>query len=133
VEEQEMRSRVAAARVARLATVGDGYTPHIVPVCFAFRGDEIVTAVDGKPKSTRMLERTRNVVANSSVALLVDHYDDDWTQLWWVRVNGDAQLYQISEGHIEALAAKYEQYLRDPPAGPVIVISALRFTGWSYM
>jgi PPOX class probable F420-dependent enzyme len=96
------------------------------------RGDDIVTAVDGKPKTTRRLERLRNVVGNSSVALLVDHYDDDWSQLWWVRVNGDAQVYKISPAHVEALAAKYEQYRDDPPAGPVIVIGSLRFTGWSY-
>jgi PPOX class probable F420-dependent enzyme len=132
MDEREMRSRVAAARVARLATVNIDGDPHIVPVCFAFIDDDIVTAVDGKPKSTRMLERLGNVVANSSVALLVDQYDDDWEQLWWVRVDGDAQVCAIGAGHIEALAAKYEQYRRDPPAGPVIRIGSLRFTGWSY-
>jgi PPOX class probable F420-dependent enzyme len=132
MDEHEMRSRVAEARVARLATINLDGNPRIVPVCFAFRSDEIVTAVDGKPKSTRMLARLGNVVANSVVSLLVDHYDDDWTQLWWVRVDGKANISEISAGHIDALAAKYEQYRHDPPAGPVIVIRSLRFIGWSY-
>jgi PPOX class probable F420-dependent enzyme len=132
MDEQGMRSRVAAARVARLATVNRDGHPHIVPVCFAFIDDDIVTAVDGKPKSTRRLERLGNVAASPSVALLVDHYDDDWTRLWWVRLDGDAQVLPIEAKYLEALAAKYEQYRRDPPEGPVIVIGSLRFTGWSY-
>jgi PPOX class probable F420-dependent enzyme len=132
MDQQEMRSRVAEARVARLATITLDGNPRIVPVCFAFSGGDIVTAVDGKPKSTRALARLGNVASNAVVSLLVDHYDDDWAQLWWVRVDGAAEVSDISPAHLDALAVKYEQYRRDPPAGPVIAMTPTRFTGWSY-
>jgi PPOX class probable F420-dependent enzyme len=131
MDEAEMRTRVAGARVARLATArGDG-RPHVVPVCFAIAGDEIVTAVDAKPKSTTALARLDNVRANPTCALLVDHYTEDWSDLWWVRVDGVARVVTIDEAHTRALAAKYEQYVRQPPTGDAIVITPTRFVGWA--
>jgi len=128
-----MRARVTAARVGRLATVRPGGTPHVVPVCFAVfdDGDEIVTAVDAKPKSTTALARLDNVRAQPHVALLVDHYDDDWSQLWWVRVDGTARVDDVSDEHAAALAAKYEQYRDARPPGPAIVVTGARYTGWA--
>jgi PPOX class probable F420-dependent enzyme len=127
----EGRDRVAAARVGRLATVRSDGRPHVVPVCFALASDEIVTAIDAKPKSTTALRRLDNVRAHPDVALLVDHYDDDWTTLWWVRVDGIARVEPDLGRYVDALAAKYAQYAATPPPGPAIVISSLRFTGWS--
>ena len=128
-----MRSRVAAARVGRLATVRPDGTPHVVPVCFAVvgDGDEIVTAVDAKPKSTTALARLDNVRAQPHVALIVDHYDDDWSQLWWVRVDGTARVDDLTGEHAAALAAKYEQYRATRPPGPAIVVRGARYTGWA--
>ena len=85
-----------------------------MPVCFALHGGRIVTAVDAKPKATSALARLENVRATGRASLLVDHYEEDWSELWWVRVDGDAEVID-SEEAIDALAEKYEQY-RDRPA-----------------
>jgi PPOX class probable F420-dependent enzyme len=134
MEVPEMRRRVDAARVARLATVTPAGAPHLVPVCFAFRGDDIVSVVDGKPKTTTALQRLANVRANPAVTLLVDHYDDrDWTRLWWVRIDGPAEVVEGGDGYRRALAAltaKYEQYRADPPTGPVLTITPEVWRGW---
>ncbi len=129
-----MRERVAAARVARLATVDPSGRPHLVPVTLAVAGNTLYSAVDEKPKSTRSLQRLRNIAANPIVAVLVDHYEDDWDRLWWVRVRGAARV--LEEGAerdraLAALAAKYPPYRDAPPTGPVIAITADEWLGWS--
>ena len=88
----QARRRFAAARVARLATADAAGRPHIVPVTFAVDGDVVYTAVDAKPKRGTALKRLANVAANPAVALLVDHYADDWNQLWWVRADGTGRV-----------------------------------------
>jgi PPOX class probable F420-dependent enzyme len=120
---------VAAARVGRLATVTREGRPHVVPVCFAFHDDKIVTAVDAKPKSTRALRRLENVRATGRASLLVDHYEEDWARLWWVRVDGAADVVD-DEAAIDALAAKYEQYRAARPAGPVIALRPETWRSW---
>jgi PPOX class probable F420-dependent enzyme len=133
VDEHEARARVAAARVGRLATVRPDGGPHVVPVCFAVQGDSIVTAVDAKPKSTLRLARLTNVRSEPRVCLLVDRYDDDWSVIWWVRVDGTARVVDGGpelEHAVALLADKYEQYRQTPPSGPAIVIAAERWTGW---
>lgn len=132
--DDETRARLAAARVARLATVGEGGLPHLIPITFAVEGELIYTAVDHKPKTTSNLRRLRNITQHPRVALLADQYSDDWAKLWWVRVDGQARV--VSEADemqhpIDALAARYEQYRSRRPDGPVIVIRAERWTGWS--
>jgi PPOX class probable F420-dependent enzyme len=133
--EHEARARVAAARIGRLATTRADGSPHVVPCCFAVVGEAIVSAVDAKPKSTTALRRLDNVRANPSVALLVDHYDDeDWSQLWWVRVDGRARVVGDGperEAALEALAAKYPQYRDVAPPGPVLVVEDLAWRSWS--
>ena len=135
LDETTCRERLAAARVARLATAGQDRQPHIVPVTFAMSGETIVTAIDQKPKTTTSLRRLRNIAENPRVSLLVDHYADDWTQLWWVRVDGVARRVDddgAREEAVRALAAKYAQYRDDPPRGPVIEIGVRSWRGWSY-
>lgn len=131
-----MRARFAAARVARLATVRPDGRPHLVPVVFAVSGDLVWSAVDDKPKSTRALQRLANVEANPSVALLVDHYDDDWTQLWWVRAEGRADVLELGAAGtaeaLDSLARKYPQYAAHRPAGPLVRVSVTRWSGWSH-
>ena len=130
-----MRSRVAAARFATLATVDERGRPRVVPCCFAIEGDTAFTAVDDvKPKSTMALRRLDRIRSRPDVALLVDHEDDDWSRLWWVR--GDGRATVAEPGSPEArrgvglLVAKYDQYRADPPPGPVIVIAIERWTAW---
>jgi PPOX class probable F420-dependent enzyme len=129
-----MEKRVRDARVGRLATVTPEGDPHAVPVCFAFRGNDIVSVVDDKPKSTTALRRLDNVRAHPIVSLLVDHYDDDWRRLWWVRIDGTARVVESGPdvvGAVAALAAKYDQYRIDPPSGPVLAIEPARWRAWS--
>lgn len=129
-----MRSRLAQSRVARLATVDEAGTPHLVPLVFAVDADRIVSAVDHKPKTTTDLKRLRNIAANPSVALLVDHYDDDWSQLWWVRADCQARLIETGpewEAAVELLANKYPHYRGHVPTGVVVELSIGRLSGWS--
>jgi PPOX class probable F420-dependent enzyme len=121
--------RLALARIGRLATVTAAGRPHIVPVCFAPADGRIVTAVDAKPKVTTELARLDNVRATGRASLLVDHYDEDWSELWWVRVDGIAEVLD-SESAIDALVAKYVQYRETRPAGPVIAIEPERWRSW---
>jgi PPOX class probable F420-dependent enzyme len=121
--------RLAEARVGRLATVTPDGRPHLVPVCFALVEGHIYTAIDAKPKSGRPLQRLENVRATGRASLLVDHYEEDWTRLWWVRVDGPAEVIE-SDAAIDALAAKYEQYRAARPDGPVIAVTAERWRSW---
>jgi PPOX class probable F420-dependent enzyme len=130
----EMRRRLAGARIARLATTTREGTPHVVPICFALDGDRLYSAVDRKPKKSLRLRRLANIAAHQRVSLLVDHYDEDWSQLWWVRVDGNAKL--LSEGNemghgLELLTGKYGQYLQSPPPGPVIRIDIDHWQSWA--
>ncbi|MDX1889452.1 TIGR03668 family PPOX class F420-dependent oxidoreductase [Mycolicibacterium sp. 050158] len=127
----------SAAPVAVLATVGANGAPHAVPVVFAVRsvGGEstVYTAVDAKRKSTHRLRRLANIAANPRVSLLVDHYDADWTQLWWVRVDGVAAVHhsgeQMAIGYA-ALRREYPQYERVALDGPVIAVKVTHWSSW---
>jgi PPOX class probable F420-dependent enzyme len=132
--DDQARRRLGAARVARLATVGARGSPHLVPVTFAVAGDRIYTAVDAKPKTTRDLRRLRNIRDNPRVAVLADHYDEDWSRLWWVRADGRASILDAPDdmaGPVGLLTGRYPQYRRSPPAGPVICIVVEHWAGWA--
>jgi PPOX class probable F420-dependent enzyme len=129
----EARALFASAAVARLATVRPDGSPHLVPVCFALAGETIYTAVDHKPKSTADLARLRHIAGEPRVALLADRYDEDWSRLWWVRVDGDASVASSPDERERALAAliaAYPQYTASPPRGTVIAVRPRRFRGW---
>lgn len=129
-----MRRRFAAASVAHLATVGPDGHPHIVPVCFAFEDATLYFAVDSKPKRTTNLKRLRNIAANPAVSVLVDHYEDDWSRLWWVRLDGAARVLTDAAEMLRAvdlLAARYSQYRANAPTGPVVAVVIAGMTGWS--
>nr|BFE66927.1 TIGR03668 family PPOX class F420-dependent oxidoreductase [Actinoplanes digitatis] len=104
----------AGARVAHLATVDDTGAPHLVPIVFALVGDVIYSAVDDKPKRHRRLRRLANVAHEPRVSVLADHYDDDWTRLWWVRADGTAAVLPDSAEGRAALVARYPQYTAMP-------------------
>jgi PPOX class probable F420-dependent enzyme len=86
--------------------------------------------VDEKPKRTRALQRLRNIEANPNVEVLIDHYDDDWSQLWWVRLRGRAHVVDHDERALELLAAKYPQYREQPPRGPFVVVTIDERRNW---
>jgi PPOX class probable F420-dependent enzyme len=132
---QEARRRFAAARVARLATADADGVPHLVPVVFAVRDDTVVVAVDRKPKRTTALKRLANVRANPRVALLADHYEEDWDALWWVRADGSGRVAEPGSPDalqaVDLLAERYPQHRAEPPEGPVLVVAVTRWSGWS--
>ncbi|AKK26025.1 TIGR03668 family PPOX class F420-dependent oxidoreductase [Mycobacterium sp. EPa45] len=125
--------RFASAKVASLATTIPDGPPHVVPIVFAVAESILYTAVDGKPKSGRRLRRLANIEANPRVSILVDHYDDDWSQLWWVRADGIATIHDNdspAERGYELLRAKYPQYESVSLDGPVIVVDIDQWTAW---
>ena len=133
LSEPECRSAFAEARVARLATADAEGAPHLVPITFAVAGDLVYFAVDAKPKSSVRLRRLRNIEQNPRVSLLVDEYDEDWEQLWWVRADGRARiLTEGLEGPRELLRARYPQYASVALDGPVVEITVIRWSGWRY-
>jgi PPOX class probable F420-dependent enzyme len=121
---------VEAERVARLATVGVDGRPHVVPICFALDGDTLYTAVDEKPKSTRALRRLANIEANPQVEVVVDHWDEDWARLEWVRLSGRARVVDHDARALELLTAKYPQYAERPPRGPFVVMAVESRSEW---
>jgi PPOX class probable F420-dependent enzyme len=130
----EERLKVGQARVARLATVRSDGTPHLVVVTFALHGDAVVSAVDDKPKRSQDLQRVRNLMERPAASVLVDHYDDDWSRLWWVRLDGEAQIVRDEPRRTELLAplaAKYAPYRQALPTGAVIVLTVRSTTSWS--
>lgn len=131
----DVRRRFADARVARLATADGSGVPHVMPIVFALDGDTIRTCVDDKPKTTRQLRRLADIAENPRVSVLVDHYDDDWSQLWWVRVDGIATVHDADTDSgaagLDALVRKYTQYRVQRPSGPVITIDRLNWRSWS--
>jgi len=130
----QLRERFAACPVARLATVRPDGAPHLVPVVFATSGDTVWLAVDAKPKRTTRLQRLTNLRRDPRCALLADHYEEDWSRLWWVRADGVATvLDEPGPDHpgVAALVERHPQYRVQPPAGPLVVVRVERWSGWS--
>jgi PPOX class probable F420-dependent enzyme len=131
-------SFAADGRVARLATVDGTGHPHVVPVCYATDGRAYYSAIDRKPKRTppERLKRIHNIRANPRVALLIDHYEEDWRHLRFLLIQGHAELlrggaeWEAARGLLEA---KYPQYRAMPLAetGLMIKITPEHVVGWS--
>jgi PPOX class probable F420-dependent enzyme len=130
----EQRARVAAARVARLATLRPDGTPRLVPITFVLLDGLVCSAVDDvKPKRSPRLARLADVGRDPRVAVIVDHYAEDWTRLWWVRIDGTAGVQadgELATRARAALTAKYAPYATAPPHGPVLVLSPTGWAGW---
>ncbi|HYB99140.1 MAG TPA: TIGR03668 family PPOX class F420-dependent oxidoreductase [Candidatus Limnocylindrales bacterium] len=139
--ERQRRARLAdaaAARVARLATADAAGRPHLVPICFAILGERLYSVIDDKPKPTRtQLKRLRNIAENAHVAVLVDHFEEDWSRLWFTSLSGTARVVGDGEEYeraLRALRAKYRQYESMPLAmstHPMIAVDIDRVHGWS--
>jgi PPOX class probable F420-dependent enzyme len=125
---------VQNARVARLATLDPDGRAHLVPIVFVLDGETLYTAVDDKPKAARTLRRIENARARPDVTVLVDHYEDDWRQLWWVRLRGRARVLDEggeAERALRLLTEKYAQYRREPPERPVLAVDLTEWRGWA--
>jgi PPOX class probable F420-dependent enzyme len=138
VNGDEARARLTGARVVRLATADAAGRPHLVPMTFAvLDADTIVSAIDHKPKRTTALRRLANIAANPQVAVLADHYAEDWTQLWWVRADGHARTIAPGEAPelraraLAALTERYPPYRQHPPIGDLVVVTVERWSGWA--
>jgi PPOX class probable F420-dependent enzyme len=134
MDSDDMRGRVAAARVARLATLGRDGAPHLVPFCFVLDREVLYSAVDQKKKQTFRLRRLDNVRRDPRVSVLIDHYEEDWAKLWWVRIEGQARELEPgaeAEEAVRLLTSKYQQYRERRPQGPVLRIDPERWSGWT--
>jgi PPOX class probable F420-dependent enzyme len=130
----DLRRRVAEARVARLATIEADGRAHLVPICFAIEGSRLYSAVDRKPKRSRDLRRLRNLRERPWATVLVDHYEEDWSRLWWARLRGPAEVLDSGdevERALGLLTEKYPQYRAEPPDGPVIAMDVAEWRVWS--
>jgi len=91
------RELVVSQLVARLATSTSTGEPYLIPVTFVLDANRILIVIDDKPKSGGPLRRVRNILENSSVAVLFDHYEDDWNQLWWLLIRGNAEILHYDD------------------------------------
>jgi len=114
LERAEIERILASWPVARLATTAPDGRAELVPIVFAWSGGALWTPVDGKPKRGGELARVRNLRADPRVCVLLDRYAADWERLWWLRLDGRAEL--VAGGAAEAaravaaLRAKYPRY-----------------------
>ncbi len=134
IDPEEITRRLTEARSAILGTVDRAGRPHLVPIVFVYRNGRLYTAVDRKPKSTSRLKRLRNIETNPGVSVLLDRYDDDWTRLWWIRIDGSARVIDSGPAFREAIALltrKYQTYVAQPPPGPVIEVRIETIRAWS--
>ena len=130
------RAFLLGQRVARLASADASGEPHVVPVCFALSQETVYITIDQKPKRRpgRTLKRIRNLIENPSVALVADHYEEDWRRLAWVMLRGRAEVLHGGEEHRRAqelLRSRYSQYREMALAPlPVIAIRVARVASW---
>jgi PPOX class probable F420-dependent enzyme len=117
------------ARVGRLALLDEEDLPRVLPITFAVFEGAVWSAIDQKPKRTAEPARVRRLRRRPSAALLVDVYDDDWSRLAWVEVRGRVSVEPLGPA-LEALAAKYPQYVAEPPPGPLLRLAPSRVTCW---
>jgi PPOX class probable F420-dependent enzyme len=125
--------RLTTARVARLATTDPDGRPHLVPIVFVLEGNTLYSAVDRKPKRSTKLRRIENARARPDVTILIDHYDEEWNRLWWIRLRGRARVLDDGderESALALLAAKYAQYRSEPPDGPVLAVDITEIRTW---
>lgn len=125
-------------RVGRLATADRAGRPLVVPVCYAFDGERLYSAVDAKPKRTRRLRRLANIAENPRVCLVVDHYDEDWSRLRYVIVEGAGEILDRGDEFsraVDLLTGKYPQYRAmglDRESGAVVKVTPQRLIAWRF-
>jgi PPOX class probable F420-dependent enzyme len=131
---------IQRARVARLATIDSEFKPHVVPVVFVFDDNHFFIPVDEKRKTAKpeRLKRIKNIKDNPNVALLIDQYDEDWTKLAFVLIQGKASVARKREGNVQVIQAykklttKYIQYQTVGVGEMCIIITPKKVASWSY-
>ena len=123
------RDLLAQARVARLALLDEEDLPRVLPVTFALFEGAVWSAIDQKPKRSAEPARVRRLRRRPEAALLVDRYEDDWSRLAWVELRGPVSVEPLGPA-LEALAAKYPQYVSERPPGPLLRLAPRRFACW---
>lgn len=114
--DKRVREFLRLARIGRLATSDRSGVPHNIPLCFWFdEDDRFYFVIDQKPKrlTARGLKRMRNIQVNPQVALLIDHYEEQWNALAYVLVHGEAAQVEDTSEYLLALRNlrdKYPQY-----------------------
>ncbi len=130
--EEECWERLRAAETAVLATVHRDRGVDLVPVVFVVDDRRVLMPIDAvKAKSTLQLKRLANIAADPRIGLLVDHYDDDWSQLWWVRVHGSATEAPVTDAWASALSDKYPAYRAEGAIASVMVLDVRTVSGWA--
>ena len=135
---------INTARVARLATIDLECKPHLVPVVFAYDNDRdfYFIPIDEKTKRSRPenLKRVRNIKENPNVALLIDEYNEDWTKLYFIMIQGKAsiiggkkldqnEMSLLKKAH-KLLRNKYPQYQKIGVGEYVIMIMPQKVIAW---
>ena len=132
---EQARARFADCPVAVLGTVDEAGAAHLVPVTYVVSGDRVFITIDDKPKRTQDLKRLRNIAANPRVCLLAQHYQDEWSGLWWARADGTARVIDPDDmpfGVLGGLVGRYSWYRAHPPNGPVIEVTVAAWSGWAF-
>jgi PPOX class probable F420-dependent enzyme len=137
LSEAVVRRLAGEARSARIATIDPDGRPNIVPFVFVLEGATLYSAVDRKPKSTPRLRRLDNVRARpDQVSVLIDHYEEDWPKVWWVRLRGRGRVVEsgpeVDRAH-RLLRDKYPQYREMPEGlGAVLAVDVSEWRGWGW-
>lgn len=127
---------LGTCKVGHLATADLHAAPHVVPVCFAISNNTLYVTVDAKPKRNRgtPLKRLKNIAQNPAVAIVVDRYDEDWDQLGWIMLRGQAEILNDGSEHDQAqafLRSRYPQLKMMQIAElPVIAVRIVKVTSW---
>jgi PPOX class probable F420-dependent enzyme len=131
----EQQNFLVRQRVAHLATADRNGSPHVIPICYAVAEDKLYIAIDEKPKRRdQPLKRLRNIIENPVVAVIVDHYEEDWSRLGWVLLRGRATV--LHDGHefttgLALLRGRYSQYASmNLETNPLIAVHIERVTSW---
>jgi PPOX class probable F420-dependent enzyme len=129
---------IASARVGRLATADSAGQPLVVPICYAWDGEALVSAIDAKPKRAGELARVRNIRENPKVSVVIDQYEEDWRRLRWVIFQGLAEILTAGRDFakgVDLLVSKYPQYSRmglSRDAGTMIKVRPGKVLQWRY-
>jgi PPOX class probable F420-dependent enzyme len=132
VEREQAWALLDGARVATLATIRADGSPRLVPCVYALNGSTVHVPVDAKPKRSRSLARLADIRRDPRAGLLVHEWNEDWAQLWWVRLDGQAGLAVGEELALARarLIERYAQYTDPAELDPVITIAVTTWRAW---
>jgi PPOX class probable F420-dependent enzyme len=132
LSEDDCWARVRRARHGVLATIHPTRGADLVPVVYAVAGREILLPIDTvKPKRGTRLARQANLARDRRCALLVDHYSEDWNDLWWVRIHASGEERPLTSAVREVLAGRYPQYRAPGSVSGLLVLVPTVITGWA--